>query len=382
MKLRLEFDKSLALTALFLMGLGLVQVYSSSFIFATENFGDGYYFIRRQFIFSILGVVTLFSIALMPWKHVRLLGITAWAACLIGVVLTLVPSMSIQAGGATRWLRLPFDMRFEPSEGLKICYPFIVAFFMFWKTKLKLQYKKMLTYAVLALPFYFLMKQPDFGSLVICISVMILIYFAFGLSYKKLFLGAGLSFGAFAALIMSSSYRMSRLEAFLNPWSDPSDKGFQVIQSMLSVQAGGLVGRGLGQSQAKLFFLPEAHTDFTFAIFAEEWGFLGVAVVLLLYGFLLFKGLKISAQCKDPTGRAVAIGTTSVLALNIFINLGVVFGLLPPKGLTLPFMSYGGSSLLMVSFAIGVLLCISRQVKISDNFNYKSYLGRYYKIDS
>ncbi|MCB0419766.1 MAG: FtsW/RodA/SpoVE family cell cycle protein, partial [Bdellovibrionales bacterium] len=156
-------------------------------------------------------------------------------------------------------------------------------------------------------------------------------------------------------------YREARIRAFLDPWSDPAQKGFQVIQSMLAFSSGGLWGEGLGQGQGKLFFLPEAHTDFILAVFGEEMGFVGIAFVLTLYGFVVFKGFQFSVRLEDKFAQSVALGLTMTLGLSIFVNMGVVMGLLPTKGLTLPLMSYGGSSLLSTCFACGILLNLGKE---------------------
>ncbi len=378
---QLGFDKSLLLITIFLIGLGLVQVFSSSFIFAIEKYDDGFFFFRKQVFYAFLSIFVLIVTALSPWKYIKTAGKTLWVFAFLGVFLTLYSGLGVESGGAKRWLSLPFGFRVEPAEALKICYPFWVGFFLHWSPKLKSSFKVGAQFLMLSLPLVFLLQQPDFGTFVICIVVIMSMYFVFGLSLKHIFVGSIVSISGFAALILTSPYRLSRVQAFLNPWADPSNKGFQVIQSMLSVHAGGLFGKGLGQGQAKLFFLPEAHTDFIFAIFAEEWGFIGVLGILLLYAFLIYNGLKITAQCKDLYAKSVSIGITMVIALNIFVNIGVVFGLLPPKGLTLPFMSYGGSSLLTMSFGVGVLLCISRHINTDPGFGRRKHSGRYYKIN-
>ena len=163
--------------------------------------------------------------------------------------------------------------------------------------------------------------------------------------------------------VWSYPYRRARIEAFIDPWSDPAKKGFQVIQSMLSVHSGGLTGVGLGQGQGKLFFLPEAHTDFTMAVFFEEMGFVGVMAILALYGFVIFKGFQIAIKVQDAFKRTLVIGLITTFALSVFINVGVVMGLVPTKGLTMPFMSYGGSSLLVLAFLFGMIL----NIEMSEN---------------
>jgi cell division protein FtsW len=211
-------------------------------------------------------------------------------------------------------------------------------------------------------PLVLLYKQPDFGSLVIIVLVALALLFTFGLSLKWL-IGAGVALiPIFYFLVWNVGYRKARIQAFLDPWSDPAQKGFQVIQSMLSVHSGGLTGVGLGQGQGKLFFLPEAHTDFTMAVFFEEMGFFGALFILALYGFVIFKGFQIAIKAQDMFKKTLALGLITTFAFSVFINVAVVLGLVPTKGLTMPFMSYGGSSLLILSFLFGILLNLEMSV--------------------
>lgn len=366
-----QIDQGLLLVILFLMGLGLVQVYSSSFIFAIESYGDGQYFFTKQFMFSILSFFILFFCILSPWSYIKKLGQALWLLAVVGVILTYIPEFAVKVGGAHRWIQLPFGFRFEPAELLKFTYPFLVAW---WFVRFKAEPHRLnLIFATLALsiPLLLLLKQPDFGSFVIISSMILISLFVAGLSLGYFAGLVATIIPAFYLLVVNVPYRWARVQAFLDPWSDPRDKGFQIIQSMLSFYTGGVTGKGLGQAQGKLFFLPEAHTDFTLSIFAEELGFIGVLFLILLYGFLIFKALRISAREKQPEVQFIAIGISVILGLSVFINMGVAMGLLPTKGLTLPFISYGGSSLVCVSFACGVLLAIDKRQK---------YFNKWYQI--
>tara|TARA_B100000749_G_scaffold279661_1_gene273156 strand:+ start:141095 stop:142192 length:1098 start_codon:yes stop_codon:yes gene_type:complete len=365
------------------MGLGLVQVYSSSFVHATENLGDGLYLFKRQFLFSMLGASVMLGVALTDWKNVKVLGLLLWFVAIVGLLLTLYSHFSIKAGGASRWVSLPFGLRFEPSELLKICYPFILATVVAKSFSKMRTWQKVTISLVLLMPLLLLMKQPDFGSIVIIVAMALGVLFVFGLPLRWLSLFTVTSGLAMVALIFTSEYRMNRIRVFLDPWADPSNSGFQVIQSMLTFHSGKLWGRGLGQGQGKLFFLPEAHTDFTLATFAEEMGFIGFAVLVLIYFLLVYRGMRIAALCKKPFEKAVALGITLVLFFNIAINIGVVLGVLPTKGLTLPFMSYGGSSLVTMCMAVGILLCIDRSQKSeygSGSKDHKAMRTSFYRL--
>ncbi|MCB0361602.1 MAG: putative lipid II flippase FtsW [Bdellovibrionales bacterium] len=356
-------DKSFLLIVFFFLGLGLVQVYSSSFILAMEKYGDGLHIFKRQLLFSLLGVFTLYLGLKMPQEWLRKLTPFFWLVASCILLLTFVPGFGIRAGGAQRWLRLPFEQRFEPAEFIKLLVPYMMASYIARSEKPSSWVQWVLHVLFLIIPLVLLLFQPDFGTFAICIGVVFLVLFAFGLNWKFIAAGFTLALPAFYFLVLRVPYREARIRAFLDPWSDPAQKGFQVIQSMLAFSSGGLWGEGLGQGQGKLFFLPEAHTDFTLAVLGEETGYVGFLVVVILYGILVFKGMQISLRAQDSFTRAASLGWSLMFGLSVFINVGVVLGLLPTKGLTLPFLSYGGSSLVMTCLGFGWLLSLDRQTR-------------------
>lgn len=362
-KLQIPVDPGLLLATLFLIGLGVVQVYSSSFIFAIENYDDGLYFFRRQLLFAISAIATMLIIAKIPWRIWRKIGPALFLFAVGGVAATYIPGVGVKAGGAYRWIQLPIGFRIEPSEFLKVLYPFWLALITLrdWSIlgKWKLPSLALLTLG----PLLLLVKQPDFGSFAICTVVLCCLLFVQGLRWHWV-VSAAVTVGlAFYFLIANVPYRKARLLAFLDPWADPEAKGFQIIQSLLSFYSGGMTGTGLGQGQGKLFFLPEAHTDFTAAVLGEEMGFIGIIVILSVYALIVFRGFQISARAESAEQKTVALGVTLTFALASFVNFAVAMGLLPTKGLALPFLSYGGSSLLASAIAIGILLNIDRDMK-------------------
>ena len=357
----LRLDRGILLAFLFLVGLGLVQVYSSSYIFATEVYQDGLFFFRKQLLFTVGAVALLFTVALLPWRVNQRIGWAAFGLAVIGIGLTLIPHIGVKVGGAHRWIQLPMGFRFEPAELLRVSYPIAIASLLADFIKDEITPTWWRKAILLLLPLGFLLKQPDFGTFVICIALGYLMLFAFGLSWKVIAGSVVVALPMLVALMFAAPYRVARFKAFLNPWSDPAEKGFQVIQSLLSFYSGGVTGVGLGLGQGKLFFLPEAHTDFTLAVLGEEMGFIGFALVLLLYGFLVFRGFQIALQTQRYKERAVALGLSLVLSFSVLINVGVTLGLLPTKGLTLPLLSYGGSSLFCTSLALGWLLSLERE---------------------
>jgi len=357
-------DKRLLLVIFFFLGLGLVQVYSSSYIFAMEKYSDGLFIFKRQLASTVLALLVLLTATYMPWYWVKRSTLFLWLIAAVGVILTFVPEFSIKVGGAQRWVRLPFGMRFEPSEMIKFILPLTMANYLAKSDNSLSIIQWCLRFLFLAIPLVLVLKQPDFGTFTICIAVIFLMLFAFGLRWRFILSGFMVVLPVVYFLIINVPYRLARIKAFLDPWSDPEQKGFQVIQSMLAFSAGGVWGSGLGQGQGKLFFLPEAHTDFTLAVLGEETGYVGFLLVIAFYGFLVFRGFQIAIRTQDIYSRAAALGLIVVFGLSVFINVGVVLGFLPTKGLTLPFLSYGGSSLVMTCLGFGWLLNIDRQNRI------------------
>jgi cell division protein FtsW len=351
-------SSSLFLSIFALLGIGLVQVYSASYIFATESYDDGLYFFKRQFVFTILATATLIFTTQIPFEKIRQHSWVLWLGAFVLVLATFIPGLGVRVGGAQRWLQLPLGVRFEPSELLKISFSFLFASLVCREQNVLGKFKWGWLFLFLIAPIAVLLKQPDFGSFAIIMMVGVALLFTFGMNLKWLAGAAVAALPVLYMLVWHSPYRRARVQAFFDPWSDPAQKGFQVIQSMLSVHSGGLTGQGLGQGQGKLFFLPEAHTDFTMAVLGEELGFIGILAILLIYGFVVFRGFSIAIKTDDLFKKTLALGLSTTFALSVFINMGVVMGLLPTKGLTMPFLSYGGSSLIVLCFMFGILLNI------------------------
>jgi len=358
-------DRSLLMCVCALMGIGLVLVYSASFVFASETYGDGLYFFKRQLVFVALSLVGLGFASIFPYPYLKKFFWFFFIVLICSLVSVFAPGIGHRVGGAVRWVSLPGGLRFEPGELAKLMSPVIFAYLLTYERKETDSKGKFLSVILMVtlLPILIMLKQPDFGSSVICFLVGATLLFCFELPWRYMFITGVVAVPAIYALVMGSTYRRQRVLAFLNPWADPSHGGFQVIQSMLSLHAGGFWGVGIGKGQGKLFFLPEAHTDFILAVLGEETGFLGLILVLLLFSWIVFRGIQIAGQCKDPFGRRLALGLSSLIAFQAIINTGVVTGLLPTKGLTMPFLSYGGSSLVAVSLACGVLINIHSRSK-------------------
>ena len=356
----LEIDRFLFLMVFFLMGIGLVQIYSASYIYATDTYENGLFFFQKQFLFVVAGLIFMLLISLLPKNWILPLGLIGFFISLFLLILTIIPGIGVKVGGATRWISLPFGFRLEPSEFFKIGLPFIIGSIIVknWQKAHSISY---LFLAILGLiPIFVFIKQPDFGALVIYYSVLFSLMFLRGVKWQVLLITGFLSLSSLLVFILTSPYRLERFKSFLDPWSYFSSSGFQTIQSLLGFHTGGFMGIGLGNGQSKLYFLPEAHTDFTLSVLGEEAGFIGVSLVLLLFGIILFRLFHLSKGIWEDRFRYVFLGLTLTFGIQVFINFSVSLGMLPTKGLTLPFLSYGGSSLISMSLLFGFALAIQR----------------------
>ncbi len=343
-----------------LVGVGLLMVCSSSFVYARDTFGDGLFFLKRQAAFALLGTLLLVLFAKLPY---RLWGKLAWPLLIVSYATLLalfIPGLGLSAGGARRWLALPF-VTFEPSEFAKLALVIFFAHYLAEKGERIGDFKRGLLplLAVAAAFVALIMRQPDLGTCITLGLVTMVMLFVGGarLSHLTALSAAGLPLLAVA--IFSADYRMRRVFAFLWPWDDPLGNGFQIIHSFLAFGSGGLLGQGAGAGLQKLWYLPQSHTDFIFSVLAEELGLVGVIGVLALFATLIIRGLKLGARLEDHFGYYLAVGLTLLVGVQAIFNIGVVMGLLPTKGLTLPFISYGGSSLALNMVTVGMLLNVT-----------------------
>jgi len=355
-----HFDLWLLVLTIVLVTLGVTMVYSSSAVLAHERFGDSYYYLKRMLFFALIGFGLMIAAMRIPYRIYCKLAYPILLGSLALCVLVFVPGIGRTIGGATRWLRFgPFA--FQPSELAK------VALVLFLAYSLQKKADRIRSFRVGIIPHLIIMAvvagailmQRDFGSAIMIAVVTWLMLFAAGARLAYLF-GMAAFVLPFAYIFLSGEgYRRRRILAFLNPWSDQYGAGFQIIQSFVAFNEGGWFGKGLGQGQQKLFYLPEAHTDFIFSVLGEELGLVGVIVVITLFALFCYRGLRIALNAPDLYGRYVAIGATVLVCLSSVFNIAVVMGLLPTKGMTLPFISYGGSSLIVSLFVVGILLNVS-----------------------
>lgn len=353
-------DSILLLVTLILVAVGTVMIYSSSSILAMERFKDAQYFLKKQIFFVILGIVLMILLTKISYQKMKELALPAIVLSAVLLILLMLPHMGIQAGGARRWLNLGVAS-FQVTEFVKIALVLFLANLLAKNVKdiKDFKYGVLLPLCVTFFIIGLIMLQPDFGTAVIVALIMMMMLYLTGSRVKHLsgLVAAAIPIGIY--FIMHKSYRMARVTSFLNPWDDPRDSGFQIIQSLLSFGSGGAFGVGLGDGMQKLFYLPEPHTDFILSIIAEESGFIGVALIILLFALFALRGFIIAFKAPDLFGTLLAAGLTMVIALEAFINIAGVMGLIPLKGLALPFVSYGGSALIMSLIAVGILLNIS-----------------------
>lgn len=348
--------KNVFLVLFVLITFGLIQVYTSSYIFAVDKYGDGLMFFKKQVVFIIFGLVVMGVMVKLPQNWLVRYGWTFWAIAVTGLLLTFIPGVGVRVGGAQRWIPLGFGFRFEPCELMKVSLPLLCASFLSQRSDIWGKWTWPLRAAITIIPIGLLLLQPDFGSFTICLMVLGTILFVCGLPWKYILTSLIVAAPSFYFLVMNVPYRRARVLAFLNPFKNAESSGFQLIQSMISFHSGGLSGVGIGNGQGKLFFLPAAHTDFTLAVLGEELGFIGFVLLLFLYAYLVWRSFQLAFSLKTIEKQVLALGLTVTFAYSVFVNVGVTLGLLPTKGLTLPFLSYGGSSLLINCFLFGILL--------------------------
>ena len=347
--------------AVILISIGIIMIYSSSSIYAGEKYGDGLYFLKRHLVFLSIGLLFTFFALVIDYRVFRKYSrVILWAALAL-LALVLIPGLGREVSGARRWFRYKF-ISFQPSEFANLAVIIYVSDFICRKAdKIKMLLHGFIPpICVLGLTTLLILLQPDLGTVIALSSVVLLMLYIAGVRGRHILTLILCSLPALYFLIFSVPYRRARVLAFLNPWLDPKGSGFQIIQSQVAIGSGGFFGRGLGHSQQKLFYLPAAHTDFIFSIIGEELGLLGTLGVIALFMMFIKQGLKIIKNAQDQFGYFLALGLILMISLKAIINIGVSCGVFPTKGLPLPFISYGGSSLIFDMVSLGLLINIAR----------------------
>jgi cell division protein FtsW len=358
---RVSVDKTLFTVTLLLVFVGLIMVFSASAVMAKERFGSPYAFVLKQFAWAVAGVFMMFLLMKVDYKHYRRPSVVF---SLLGITTLMLISVFFldRSHNTHRWFRLG-SFGFQPSELAKIAVIFYLAYFLETRTKQMEDWKHTLVPA--ALPSLVLAAliamQPDLGTAIAITMITLALLFVAGMNMKYFLYPLAAAPVVFYFLVWRVPWRHQRILAFMDPFSDPLGKGFHIIQSLISVSTGGVTGMGLMEGKQKLFFLPEPHTDFIFAVIGEEFGLLGTVFVVSLFALFLYRGVRTAVVTRDTFGRYLATGIVAMICIQAFFNISVVLALLPTKGIPLPFISYGGSSLFVMLMSVGVLLNITQQ---------------------
>ncbi len=355
-------DRWILLTVALLVGLSIVMVFNTSYFFAGERFGDPYWVLRKHLASVALGAVACAIASRLRSSTYERLAYPALAVIAVALVLVLVPGIGIVRGGARRWIGMgPINL--QPSELAKM----VVVLYLARSIVRKGAHIE--TFSVGVVPHVIVVatlaalvaREPDFGTAALLGVLLVAMLFAGGVRIRHLVVPVLPALPLAAWAIHSSPYRLRRVMVFLDPWEHPRDAGFQLVQSFLAFGSGGVLGSGLGESKAKMFYLPEAHTDFIFSVIGEELGTIGALVVVALFAALAVRGFRVALRHPSRFGQLVAFGVTVLLVAQGGVNMAVVLGLLPTKGLALPFVSYGGSAMIGALASAGVLLALSRE---------------------
>lgn len=354
-----KIDKSLLITVIILSLFGLLMIYSSSNIWANYKFNDPYKYLKSQAIFLFLGYIIISIISKINYQIYYKYSNLILLICTVLLVLVLIPGIGTIRNGSRSWFGIG-SFGIQPSEFAKLG---LIIFTSKYLTNNKIKSIRSSVFPILLVVFFLfglIMLQPDFGTGVILVMTIIAILFISGVNMSFFTILGVLGLICIVILIIIAPYRLERITSFINPWADPLGSGFQIIQSLYAIGPGGLLGMGLGNSIQKHFYLPEPQTDFIFSIISEELGFAGILIISCLFITIIYHGINISLKQEDNFAKYLSFGITFSLSFQTLLNLMVVVGLIPVTGVTLPFLSYGGSSLLVSMVSIGILLNISK----------------------
>ena len=356
-----RYDLPLLITVIFLLLFGLLMIYSASSIWAEYKFHDSFHYVKQQSLFTVAGFILMFLIAKIDYRIYYKKANIILGICFLLLILVLIPFIGSVRNGSRSWFGIgPFGI--QPSEAAKLGLIIFTSKYLSKSDKYLKDLKKGILpiLSVTFLAFALIMLQPDLGTgLVLIVSIIALLFIA-GLDMKFFYGAFILGIIGTCLLIVIAPYRMNRITSFINPWKDPLGTGFQMIQSMYAIGPGGLLGQGFLSSRQKHFYLPEPQTDFIFSIICEEFGVTGAIIVCTLFFLLFYFSLKISLNTKNSFAKYLSFGISFQMLFQASMNLAVVVGLIPITGVTLPFLSYGGSSLLISMVSIGILLSIAK----------------------
>ncbi len=356
-----KIDKPLLIVCLLIAIFGLVMIYSASFVWAEYKFQDPYKFVKMQTIFFLIGLVLMYFLTKLDYHIYYKYANIILIICATLLILVLIPGIGSIRNGSRSWFGIG-SLGIQPSEFAKIGLIIYVSKYLTNNKKTMKSITKGVLPILGVIAFFFLiiMLEPDFGTAMVIVITLVVLIFTSGVNISFFVKMGLLGLLGIVGIIIAAPYRMKRIVSFLNPWSDPLGSGYQILQSLYAIGPGGLLGQGFLKSRQKYFYLPEPQTDFIFSIISEELGFLGILIVSSLFFIIFYRGMMISLKSKDLFGKFLAFGLSFGLIIQAVLNLMVVVGLIPVTGVTLPFLSYGGSSLLVSMASIGILLNISK----------------------
>ncbi len=360
---RVSVDGWVFTVTMLLVFVGLVMVFSASAVIAKDRYGSGYYFLFRQMVWACSGIAAMVVAMKVDYHRLKQPAVVFSVLGLTTFLLILVFFLD-RSHHTHRWIHWG-GFSLQPSELAKPALILFLAFFLENRTRSMDDWRNTLLPAILPTLVFLglIVMQPDLGTAIACAAITACILFTAGLQLRYLAYGFAASLLPLYLLISHVAYRRERILAFLNPYSDPQGAGFHIIQSLIAVSTGGITGLGLMEGKQKLFYLPEPHTDFIFSVIGEELGLVGTVIVVTLFAIFLWRGVRTALRTQDMFGRFLAVGITSMIVVQAFINISVVLGLMPTKGIPLPFISYGGSSLFITLVCVGVLLNVSKQAE-------------------
>lgn len=355
---------SLIILVIALLLFGVFMVYSSSYIWAEYKYDDSFYFLKRQLLFASTGLLFMGIVTIIPYRKIRRYVSIILIACILLLCIVLVPGIGMVRGGAQSWIGIG-AFSIQPAEFIKLGLILYLAHYLAeQKQSIKsFTYGFLFPHLLVIFCFGLIMLQPDLGTGVVLLLTCSTMIFVAGARLRYFIYLIVLGLVSLTLLIISAPYRISRITSFLNPWDDPLGDGFQIIQSLYAIGPGKLLGVGFRNSLQKYFYLPEPQTDFIFAIVAEELGFIGGITLIVLFYLFCRIGFSLAYQKLDPFARYVVVGIITMITIQFMINISVVIGLIPITGITLPFLSYGGSSLTLTLASVGILLNISMDKK-------------------
>lgn len=359
-------DYPLFFIAILLSLFGIIMIFSASYYYAYYNTinHDSYHFLKKQLLGFILGLFVMYITSYIDYRVFKKFAVFIYLCGLISLVLVLIPGIGKLVNDARRWIDVG-PIQFQPSELGKFALVIVISYIMDKVIKEKLSLKLFLIVMFLTGIYFFLIyKEPNMSTGLIILGISFVMLFIGGLNLTYIFTSLIVAAPILYILTIKESYRLSRIQTMLDPWSDPKGKGYQVIQSLYAIGSGGLFGQGIGQSRQKLLYIPEPHTDFIFSITCEELGFIGACFVIILFILFIWRGIVIALQAPDRFGTFIAFGVTTIIALQSILNIAVVTATIPATGVPLPFITYGGSSIVFNLFGVGLLLSISRRIKV------------------